>query len=79
MAGVPCIASRVGGIPEVILDHETGLLTDPENHMTIVAALDFLLINPDKRTLYSDNLKQHLTENFSPSTLIAKTAALYNY
>ena len=41
LAQVPCIASRVGGISEVITDKESGLLTDPTNHMTIVTALDY--------------------------------------
>ncbi len=29
--GVPAIASRVGGVPELVRDHQTGLLFDPDN------------------------------------------------
>lgn len=77
-AGIPCLASHVGGIGEVITDKVSGLLTDPYNHMSIVNALEYLINNPDKRTLYSKHLKQHIENNFSPEIMIAKTKQVYN-
>lgn len=38
-AGLPIIASRVGGIPEVIRENETGLLVEPKNPDAIAAAV----------------------------------------
>ena len=77
LAGLPCIASRVGGIPEVISDRESGLLTDPNNHMTIVSALDSLIHYPDQRFLYSENLKQDIQTEFNFNKMVEKTKALY--
>lgn len=77
LAELPCLASRVGGIEEVIIDKETGLLTDPNNHMTIVEGLDFIFKNTDKRTKYSNNLYEHVKENFSISKMIEETEKIY--
>lgn len=39
---LPIIASDVGGIPDVIIDKQTGLLVPPKNPKAIVAALELL-------------------------------------
>ncbi len=38
-SGLPVIASRVGGIPEIIIDGETGLLVEPENPTALAQAI----------------------------------------
>nr|WP_294519359.1 glycosyltransferase [uncultured Rhodopila sp.] len=42
-AGVPVVASRIGGIPEVVLDGETGLLIPPGDRGALLAAVTRLL------------------------------------
>jgi glycosyltransferase involved in cell wall biosynthesis len=42
-AGLPVVASRVGGIPELVVDGETGLLVDPGRPDRLAAALARLL------------------------------------
>lgn len=42
-AGVPVVASRVGGIPEMIADGQTGLLFDPEDENALVASIHRLI------------------------------------
>jgi len=50
--GTPSAALRVGGLPESIVDHETGLLADsPEELSAAVAAL---VADPDRRRAYGD-------------------------
>ena len=77
LAGLPCIASRVGGIPEVISDGESGLLTDPNNHMTIVNALDLMINYPNQRFLYSENLRQDIQTKFNFSKMVEGTKSIY--
>ncbi len=77
LAQLPCIASRVGGIPEVITDNESGLLINPDNHMTIVNALDSLINNPDQRFFYSENLKQDIQTKFNLTDMIQDTDRHY--
>jgi len=75
--GLPSIASNVGGIPEVIESGVSGILTSPNNHITIVNALTELINNPDLRTNYADNLKDYVKERFALATMVKKTKDVY--
>lgn len=77
LAGLPAIASHVGGIPEVITDHQSGILINPQNHMGIVEAFDFLLTNADKRSTYSNELMYTINTYFTTELMLAKTLPLY--
>jgi glycogen(starch) synthase len=44
----PIVATRVGGLPEVVLDGVTGLLVPPEDPEELARALTFLLEHPDE-------------------------------
>lgn len=48
-AGVPSVASAVGGIPKIIDQGETGLLVAPGSASEIKAAVEVLFKNPDVR------------------------------
>lgn len=45
--GVPVIASRIGGIPELIKDGETGLLVEPGNVEELAKAMQQFVEKPD--------------------------------
>ena len=47
-AGKPIVATRVGAIPEVVVDGETALLTPPSDPAAIAAAVVSLLIDPER-------------------------------
>ena len=47
--GLPVVASRVGGIPEVVVDGETGLLVPKEDPAALAAALGRLVADPGLR------------------------------
>ncbi len=42
-SGVPVVATRVGGIPEVILDKKTGLIVPPQDPVALASAMNTLL------------------------------------
>jgi len=48
-AGVAVLASRVGGIPEAVLDGETGVLVPPGDPVALAEALDRLMDDPAQR------------------------------
>jgi glycosyltransferase involved in cell wall biosynthesis len=48
-AGLPVVASAVGGIPEIVIDGETGILVPPGNVEALAAALSALLADPEER------------------------------
>lgn len=47
-AGVPVVASRVSGIPEVVVDGETGWLVPPEDPAALTDALAAVLADPEE-------------------------------
>jgi glycosyltransferase involved in cell wall biosynthesis len=48
-AGLPVVATAVGGVPELVADGETGLLVPPGEVRTFAAALASLAGDPDRR------------------------------
>ena len=44
--GLPVIGSRVGGIPEIIVENETGLIIPPKDITALASAIERLLDNP---------------------------------
>ena len=64
-AGLPLVATRVGGIPEVVEDHVSGRLADYGDMQTIVDATVELIRNPDLRQRLGQGAKRFIVEDFS--------------
>jgi colanic acid/amylovoran biosynthesis glycosyltransferase len=45
-SGVPVVASNLSGIPELVVDSETGILTPPRDARAIADALERLAVDP---------------------------------
>jgi glycosyltransferase involved in cell wall biosynthesis len=76
-AGLPMIASEVGGIPEVITDPELGILVPPGNVEEIKKSLLFMLKKPKYRDLAGRNLRQRVNSTFSLKKMVEKTVKIY--
>jgi phosphatidyl-myo-inositol dimannoside synthase len=63
--GKPVIGTRVGGIPEAIVENETGLIAEPDNVNDIVSAIKKLFENPSLCTAMSDNAREFVKKNFT--------------
>ncbi|MBA2614563.1 MAG: glycosyltransferase family 4 protein [Actinobacteria bacterium] len=48
-AALPVVATRVGGIPEMVEDGRTGLLVEPDDSAALASALDRLATNEEER------------------------------
>lgn len=77
MAGLPVVASEVGGIPEIILGPEYGILTPPENIKEVEKSLLYLIKKPEYRKVIASNLKKQVQENFSLKRMLTETIKLY--
>lgn len=76
-AGLPTVASRVGGLPEVIRHKETGLLVPPENPHALARAIRMLLDEPEYAKHLATRLQEVTTSRFSKEKMIAETEAVY--
>jgi len=63
--GLPVVASNVGGIPEIVIDHETGILTPPGDPNALADSIVFLLGNPSMCSAYGKKGRQHVIKNFT--------------
>ena len=75
--GVPCIASSVGGIPQVIDSGVDGILVAPGNPDEISAAIHSLFVDTAKREILSDNAKQKISLKYNITDWTAKIESEY--
>jgi glycosyltransferase involved in cell wall biosynthesis len=76
-AGVPVVATRVGGNPEIVEDGVTGLLVARRDPSALAAAIDRLLAQPDLAAELADAGRRRVAARFGVERLVAETAALY--
>lgn len=76
-AGLPVIATRVGGIPEIVRHKHSGVLVPAENPHALARALRLLLEDPDTAHRYAARLEEETREKFSKERMITATFALY--
>jgi glycosyltransferase involved in cell wall biosynthesis len=62
---LPVVASRVGGIPEIVIDGETGLLVEPDDVKALAAALGRVLFDPDLARDLGERLYRRVAGSFS--------------
>jgi glycosyltransferase involved in cell wall biosynthesis len=72
------VATRVGGIPEVVLDEKTGLLVPPRDTGELARAIMSLVENEEKRRHMGDTVKNWIDEKFSASRMVRKIAEIYD-
>ncbi len=76
-AGLPVIATSVGGIPEVIDDMESGILIQSKNSGEVTRALAYLIENPERREAIGEALATRIHGRFNLETMVEKTFELY--
>ncbi len=73
----PSVASRVGGIPEVIVDEVSGMLVPFGEPAAYAAALTDLLRDPARRAALGRAAEQRARECFSADVIVPRYEALY--
>lgn len=75
--GVPVVATRVGGVPEVVKDGITGILVAPEKASEIAAAVVMLLDDEPKRFAMGRAGKEWVAGRFKASEMVQAISCLY--
>ncbi|MGH8497146.1 MAG: glycosyltransferase family 4 protein [Gammaproteobacteria bacterium] len=76
-AGVPVVASAVGGIPEAVRDGETGLLVPPGKTQALIRAVDRLLADPALAREMGRRGRDFVAAEFSTERMVAGNLAVY--
>jgi len=75
--GVPVVATRVGGIPEVVQDGLTGILVPPANPAALAAALNILLTNNSARETMGKAARSWVGSRFDEKNMVGAISMLY--
>jgi glycosyltransferase involved in cell wall biosynthesis len=73
----PVVATRVGGIPEIIRDGETGLLVPLRDPERLAEALLHLLRNPEEGKKLGEMGRAVVAREFNVETMAHKIAGVY--
>jgi glycosyltransferase involved in cell wall biosynthesis len=76
-ADVPIVATRVGGIPELLQDGETAILVPPRNPKRLACAIVRLLDSPEVERRYADKAHETLRNRFSPEVYARGLLGIY--
>lgn len=76
-AGLPVVATAVGGVPEVVIDETTGLLVPPRDPVALERAIGTLLRNPGLQRRMGAAGQARVRERFSVERMVRDTDALY--
>ncbi len=77
LAECPIISTNVGGIQEIIINQETGLLVEPMAPYELEGDIESLYKNREHGANLAKNAKEKVTKEFSFKTMLEKTISLY--
>ena len=73
----PVVGTAVGGVPEVIVDGETGLIVPPKDAPALAHKIVFLLTHPDEAMRLGRLARLRVEEQFSVSSMVRGYEDLY--
>ncbi|MBU1203311.1 glycosyltransferase family 4 protein [Patescibacteria group bacterium] len=77
LAQVPTIASRVGGISEIITDQKTGLLVSPADPLSLVESMEKMSSDNELANNIAHQNYQNIKNNFNLTNTLEKTEKIY--
>lgn len=77
LSGVPVLATRVGGVPEIIRDGETGLLVPAGDDAALAAQVHRLLTQPDLRRQLAEAGRAHAEAHLTDTAMADQYLSLY--
>lgn len=71
------IASRVGGVPELIEHEINGLLFEPKDLSTLTAHMIRMAVSPKLRRMFADRLFERVKKEFSLDAMVSNQKSIY--
>ncbi len=77
VAGLPVIATAVGGVPEVVENGTTGILVTPDCVDELASAIAQLVMNPERGRTMGEAGRQRVASHFSLTTMAQEYMSFY--
>lgn len=78
VAGKPCVATRVGGIPDAIENSKSGILIEPGDYASFSRAIINLLRNDQARSAMGEYARRRVREKFGWESIVGKYEEIFN-
>jgi len=78
-AGCPVISTRVGGVPDIITDGQTGRIVPPQNAEALAKAMLSIFQSPAETRQMADRAREFALHKFNSQRLISDIYSLYNH
>jgi glycosyltransferase involved in cell wall biosynthesis len=75
---IPVIASKVGGITDIVADGETGLLVAPQDPVALAAALERLAVDPRLAERLAEAGRRYVQHHFSWPAIVDEWLTCYS-
>jgi glycosyltransferase involved in cell wall biosynthesis len=75
--GLPCVASRVGGIPEIVDQGKAALLFDRGDETTLASHLTELLLDESKRRALGEAARRFTVEQYAFTSMLERYQNMY--
>ena len=72
------VASRVGGLPDLVADGEAGIIVEPGDPADLRRAMETLIANPDWRILMGAAARRNVVD-FKAGSVVTRIEQLYAY
>lgn len=70
--GLPVVATRVGAVPEAVVEGSTGLLVAPRDAVGLAEALHLLLTDPERREIMGRQGRERVLQHYSLATMVKR-------
>jgi glycosyltransferase involved in cell wall biosynthesis len=73
----PVVATRVGGVPEVVADGNTGVLVQPGDPAALAEGIEALLRDPERAHQMGQRGRRRVAERFDLHQMLERTKQVY--
>jgi glycosyltransferase involved in cell wall biosynthesis len=77
LMGKPVISTNIGGLPEVVINNDTGLVVPPKDSQAIAFAISTMYLNSDFRNKMAKQGRDHALKRFTFRKMVDSTYNVY--